>query len=185
MKWFCNSLKNNHNTIVEWNMYMREVCEYTLTNNSAKIGGVNTTVEIDESCFSKRGICRETKETFLVPVPDRSARTLLPIIIEHVAAGTTIITDEWRSYQRLDQTFHHMTVNHSINFVDPNTLTHTNTIESSWGKIKSRNKKQWGTYRPMLNSYLVEYMWRKRYGPNNLFETMLQHIAHFMPPQSK
>jgi len=66
----------------------------------------------------------------------------MPIIIEQVAAGTSIITDEWRSYQRLDLTFQHMTVNHSINFVDPNTLAHTNTIESSWGKIKTRNKKQ-------------------------------------------
>lgn len=29
-------------------MYMREVCEYTLTNNSDKIGGVNPIVKIDE-----------------------------------------------------------------------------------------------------------------------------------------
>ncbi|CAI6370217.1 unnamed protein product [Macrosiphum euphorbiae] len=50
---FCKEeLNMNHNTTVDWNMYMREVCEYTSTNNSAKIGGVNTTVEIDESCFS-------------------------------------------------------------------------------------------------------------------------------------
>lgn len=80
-----------------------------MMNNNAVIGGPNTTVEIDESCFTKRkynrgrllpnqwvlgGICRETKESFLVPVPNRSARTLLPIIIENVAPGTTIITDE-------------------------------------------------------------------------------------------
>jgi len=29
-----------------------------------------------------------------------------------------------------------MTMNNSINFVDSNTLAHTNTIDSSWGKIK-------------------------------------------------
>jgi hypothetical protein len=74
---FCeDELNMNDNTTVDWKMYMREVCEYT--NNSAKICGINTAGEIDESCFSKRkynigrllpnqwdlgGICRETKET--------------------------------------------------------------------------------------------------------------------------
>lgn len=132
MKFCEDELDMNHNTTVDWNMYMREVCEYTLMSNNAVIGGPNTTVEIDESCFAKRkfnkgrfvpnqwvlgGICRETNECFLVPVPDRTARTLLPIIIENVAPGTTIITDEWRSYHGLGDTYEHLTVNHSINFV--------------------------------------------------------------------
>lgn len=195
---FCeDELNMNHNTTVDWNMYMREVCEYTLMSNNAVIGGLNTTVEIHESCFSKRkynrgrflpnqwvlgGICRETKECFLLPVPNRSARTLLPIILENVAPGTTIITDEWRSYRKLGDTYEHMTVNHSVNFVHPITVAHTNTVESMWCKVKSRNKRQWGTFRPMLNSYLCEYMWRKKYGDDDLFNQMVEHIFLFMSP---
>lgn len=35
-------------------MYMREVCEFTMMDNSAVISGPKTTVVIDESYFSKR-----------------------------------------------------------------------------------------------------------------------------------
>ena len=45
------------------------------------------------------GICRETKESFFVPVADRSKATLLPIIKEHVAVGSVIYTDQWAAYR--------------------------------------------------------------------------------------
>ena len=32
--------------------------------------------------------------------------------------------------------FHYLTVNHSVNFVDPETGTHTNMIESTWRALK-------------------------------------------------
>ncbi len=112
------------------------------------------TVEIDESKFGKRkynrgrcvdgqwvfgGICRETGEIFLVPLPNnkRDRQTLEPLNIKHIKPGTRIISDCWKAYDRLGtKGFEHLTVNHSYTFVDPTTGAHTNTIESLWWQIK-------------------------------------------------
>ena len=66
-------------------------------------------------------------------VPKRDAVNLLNIIYEYVAPGTTIISDCWRAYSKIDRLgkqYRHQTVNHDLHFVDPMTGAHTNTIES-------------------------------------------------------
>ena len=89
-----------------------------LEKDSAKIGGPGKMVEIDESKFGMRkyhkgrrkdgiwvfgGIERDSKNYFLSSVEDRSAETLTPIIKEHVFPGTTIISDCWKAYSRLER----------------------------------------------------------------------------------
>ena len=111
------------------------------------LGGANMTVEFDESLFTRRknhqgsvlpqqrvfgGICRETGHTFMFAVPDRSAATLLPIIRDNVRPGTTIMSDLWRAYPGIGAMglgYQHLTVNHSINFVDPATGANTQRVE--------------------------------------------------------
>ena len=139
-------------------------------------------VEIDESCFGKRkyargrvlrsqqwvfgGIDVQTKKCFLVPVARRDTQTLLPIINEFILPRTTIHSDEWRAYTALrnNPDYTHLTVNHSVNFVDPVTGVHTQNIENTWMKAKCKQKKQFGLHRSMLNSYLHEFMWRQEFG---------------------
>ena len=198
---FCKRHLNLSNkTVIDYNNFLREVCATDLLASPTRIGGPNTTVEIDESQFSRRknnvgrpvvnaqwvfgGICRETGESFLYTVNRRDAATLLPIIQGAVHPRTTIISDQWAAYNRLNQLgFQHETVNHSINFVDPNTGAHTNGIEGHWRHAKQRSKRQYGTHRSMMDSYMCEWMWRQRNRDERcLFEKMLSDIAKYWPP---
>lgn len=186
-----------HNAVVDWNNYMREVCNWRMQQHAVVIGGEGMTVEIDESLFTRRknnagrvlpqqwmfgGICRETKECFVVNVPDRSAATLMPLIQQWIHPGTTIISDSWRAYNGIQAAgFAHQTVNHHYNFVDPATGAHTQTVERMWRSVKFRNKKQSGTARDFMESYLAEYMWRTRLNGRDPFTTILEDIAAFWP----
>ena len=48
------------------------------------------------------GVDRETDECFMVPVPDRKADTLLPIIKKFIRPGTTIYSDFWKACDCLE-----------------------------------------------------------------------------------
>jgi hypothetical protein len=61
----------------------------------------------------------------------------MAIISDWIEPGTTVISDWWGGYRNLkSQGYTHQTVNHSIHFVHPKTGEHTNTIESTWNKVK-------------------------------------------------
>jgi len=106
-------------------------------------------VEIDESKFGKRkyhrghhiegawvfgGYERGSGRIFMLVVENRSAETLLQCIERFIENGTTIYSDCWKGYSKLDQhpDYEHLKVNHSITFKDPETGVHTNSIEGSW-----------------------------------------------------
>jgi hypothetical protein len=65
------------------------------------------------------------------------------------------ISDNWRRKIKLDKTFQHQTVKYNLNFVDPNTVAHTNYIESLWNSGKIQFKSMRGVSRKFLNSYLT------------------------------
>ena len=68
-------------------------------------------------------------------VHQRNAVTSLPIIQAHTTPGTFIHSDEWAAYQHvggIPGIASHSTVNHSLNFVDPGTGTHTQNVVSYW-----------------------------------------------------
>jgi hypothetical protein len=54
-----------------------------------------------------------------------------------VEVGSTIHSDEWRAYSNLsDHGYVHKTVNHQLHFIDPKTEANTQSIESTWRRVK-------------------------------------------------
>ena len=73
--------------------------------------------------------------------------------------GRSIHSDQWRAYHSLTNNAHHLTVNHSISFVEATTGVHTQNIENTSMRVK---RKQGGLSRHLLNTYLEEFMWRRQ-----------------------
>ena len=84
-----------------------------LLAHSIITGGPRRVAELDEPLFSRRknhegrvlpqqwvfsGIDRQSREYFRYTVPDRSGPTVLPIIQQVIAPGTTIMLDMWAAY---------------------------------------------------------------------------------------
>jgi len=176
-------IETSTETISDYYNYCREVCSLNIENCiNKKIGGKDKIVEIDKAKFGKRkynrgrivdgtwvlgGICRETREIFLKTVEKRDKKTLLPIIQEYVEPGSIIITDCWASYKDLGKLgYTHMNVNHSENFVDPDTGACTNLIENRWWCIK-RELPSSHCRQKNFALHLVEYMWRVKHGNDN------------------
>ena len=91
------------------------------------------------------------------------------------------MSDLWAAYGGIGAMgFQHLVVNHILNFVHPVTGAHTQNGENSWKNAKRGNKKQHGTHRTMIDSYLCEWMCKQRNRNNHLFDTIMNDIVtHF------
>ena len=160
-------------------------------------------MEINESVIARRkyhrghrvperwtfgGIDPESNLGFLVLVDDRSAATLLPLIQQFIASGSIIHSDEWAAYRNIAQMnvvppYQHLTVNHTVNFVDPLTGCTTNHIEAMRKNCNHKFKVMHGIHTTMVSSHLDEFMWRQRYGQNHLdaFNNILEAIRAWYP----
>ena len=163
--------------------------------------GPGVIVQADESCFSHKpkhhrgrgpqktqwvfGIVDTSTSRFtgyLEMVDTRDTETLLPIINSVVEPGSVVPTDEWRAYRGIMRMgLEHTTVNHSVNFVEPDSGVHTQHIESYWNrKKKTIIKRMLGCHRSMLHWYLQEFMWRDRFDQNSdAFVIICEHINLF------
>ncbi|MEW8542877.1 MAG: transposase [Candidatus Thiodiazotropha sp.] len=87
---------------------------------------------------------------------------LVSIIKENIEPGSIIISDCWKAYNSLsEEGFQHLMVNHSVNFVDPESEAHTNMIKSTWRALKKSLTKH-GAVKSLYDSYFSQYCVRKK-----------------------
>lgn len=154
-------------------------------------------VEIDEAKIRKRkhntgriiqgqwvfgGIERDTKKVFVLPVPNRCSDTLLPIIRKYIAPGSIIHSDKWRAYDALrdEKDYEHETVNHSHNFVNPQTGVHTQNIERFWRDMRS-NIPRYGIRDYHYTSYLAEFLFKRHYDFNERVDAFFKIMSTLYP----
>ena len=108
-------------------------------------------------------IRNDYREIRMFYVKKRDAATLIPIIRKHVLPGTEIHYDQWAAYRNLSKYgYVHKTVNHSENFVDPNSGAHTQNVECWWHHVKTKLLRLNPHLKDaaLLERYLQEEWWR-------------------------
>jgi transposase-like protein len=108
-------------------------------------------------------------------VKNVSAKTLKSVVTAHVEKGSNVFTDEWRGYNRLNESFNHQRVDHSESeYV--NGIIHTNGIENFWSLLK---RGIFGQYhqisRKHLPKYINEFCFRQNNKDNlNVFNLVIE-----------
>ena len=113
-------------------------------------------------------------------VPNVKARTLLPMIQEHVPTGQTVYTDEMLSYNRLSRLgYMHETVQHSAKQYVVG-RAHTNNIEGMWSNVKRGIDGVNHAVSPKyLQGYLDAYVYRfnHRSDVTPMFVQLLERVV--------
>ena len=122
---------------------------------------------------------REGKAVVKV-VPDVKAKTLLPMILEHVPAGQTVYSDEMLSYNRLSSLrYMHRTVQHSAKQYVAG-RAHTNNIEGFWSNTKRGiDGVNHAVSSKYLQGYLDAYVYRFNHRSDEtlMFVQLLERVA--------
>ena len=147
-------------------------CTYTYFQNHR---GRATNVE--QWVFGLVDTAHESALGYIELVPRGDAATLLSIIQAHVYRNTTIFSDEWSAYNRvqMSSTMRQLTT--------PSTLWtlqqgYTQNVESYWNRVKGKFERM-KVHLHQLPSYLDEFMWRERQGRTTslAFNTIITHYC--------
>ncbi len=114
-------------------------------------------------------------------VPDAKTASLRPIVLENVERGTTVSTDELRSYGLLTKDgYRHGRVNHAqkeyARYVCKSLTFHTNTVEGFWRLFKASVRSTHVHVSPKhMQRYLNEFAFRvnHRERVNGMFDLLV------------
>ena len=160
------------------------------------IGGNGHVVQIDETVIARRKYNRGrivpqkwlfgaidtiNKHFILKSVDSRDKTTLKTVIVDSICSGSIVHSDRWPAYMSIfDESFpySHGSVNHSKNFVDPDTGINTNLIENLWMLLKQSLRRKFLRSRLHLDLYLAEFCIRSKFKNQKdaLFLTILKSI---------
>ena len=156
-----------------------------------KIGGKDVIVEIDESKFGKRkfnrghhvegvwvlGCVERTikKRIILKKTDKRDFNDINNFMKTFIEKESIIYSDGWRGYNQTKINFkEHLTVNHSIGFINKDNNCHTNTIEGNWSSVKANINRRFRNDK-FIDVYLVRFM-IKRNESGNLFLNLIKYL---------
>jgi transposase len=107
-------------------------------------------------------------------VTSAGARILLPKLLESIAIGTTVYSDQARVYSTLKRLgYLHASVNHSTGEYGRG-IVHTNTIEGFWGQLKRSIDGTYHCVSPKyLQSYVNEFVYRYNYRKQPVFPVLI------------
>ena len=112
-------------------------------------------------------------------VPNVRKKTLQPIIKENVVKGSTVHTDELKSYSGLSKPgFEHETVNHGAGEYVRG-VSHVNGIEGFWARLKLSIR---GTHVHVSQKHLqkyvkeFEYRYNRRKRPETIFGDLVANL---------
>ena len=120
-------------------------------------------VETDEAHFGKgknstmfQGILQRGKHAVLIPIIDRTEKTLKGNIKNHVRKLSYVMTDTASAYGGLSCSgYRHFTLNHSIEEFSKGNGIHGNTMEGLWGNQK---KILYGIHHGVSKKYILNYV---------------------------
>jgi transposase-like protein len=101
------------------------------------------------------GMLQRGGEIRAAVVPDARMRTIEQKIIENVAFGSEIHTDDFPAYDRVKQWYQHEKVRHTLGQYVRDGLIHTNGAESFWALFK---RGYVGIYHWMSRKHLQRYV---------------------------
>ena len=109
------------------------------------------------------GIIERNGKVFAIPVKNRQAATIIPIVVDHNAEGATVYTDEFRSYGSLHNKYNHDFVCHrGKEYVKGE--VHTYSIENFWSHF---SRTIIGTYHQVSPKHLDRYVKESTFRFNN------------------
>ncbi|MFH2141092.1 MAG: IS1595 family transposase [Bacteroidota bacterium] len=123
------------------------------------------------------GIVERKGKIVLKVIEKLTSKNLIAMLKEHVKTdSSTLMTDEYKGYARMDDIIEHFTVEHSAKEYVRGAI-HTNSVEGFWSILKNSIK---GNYIKVSKKYLPFYLVQSQYLYNhrnytgNLFEKLIK-----------
>ena len=158
-------------------------------------GPLDGIVEMDETCIGGRikgrghgyrknkavvfGIAERSGDIMTKVVPNVKRRTLEPLVSQNMVPGSTVNTDDLRSYLHLQRSsYKHAVVNHSTG-ENVRGGCHVNSVEGFWSRLKNSIR---GTHVHVSKKHLwkyakeFEYRYNQRKRPSLIFSDLVASL---------
>ncbi|MBD2843551.1 IS1595 family transposase [Erythrobacter rubeus] len=160
-------------------------------DRAQQLGGPGKTVSVDE-LYLRHSVNRRQKrhdgaivlgfacegKVLCGIVPDRKRATLHRHIRRHVRPGSSVITDDWLGYKKLEQVgYHHISVNHSLGYFFDEFGRSTNEIETFWASMRRSLRLYHQTADHNLWRFLaeIEFRYNHRFSKVSPFDILISH----------